>query len=81
MTLSDAEAKLEAAILAYSRAVEEGGTLLTGWVVVGEFMDADGTPLLSAWASRGLPYWRINGLIDAASDVVAYEYEEEEDLD
>jgi hypothetical protein len=78
MTLSEAESQLESAILAYAQATEEPCSLLTGWVLVGEFMDPDGTPLLSAYASRGLPYWRINGMIEAGSAVICYDCEDED---
>ncbi len=80
MSLEDAEANLERAILEYAQAAEGGASLLTGWVVIGEFMDADGVPELLAYAARSLPYWRIDGMIDAASDVIVYETEDE-DLD
>jgi hypothetical protein len=80
MTFDEAEANLEKAILAFEKAATGEGSLLTGWVLIGEFMDSDGMPRLSAWAADGLPYWRIDGMIDAASDIVVYETEDE-DLD
>jgi hypothetical protein len=80
MTLPEAEAQLEEAILAYAKAIDEESTLLTGWVIVGEFMDFNGVPMLLAWASRGLPYWRIHGMIDSGSHMIAYDFEDE-DLD
>ena len=78
MTLEEAEANLERAILDYAQTAEERTALLTGWVIIGEFMDADGTPELLAYAARSLPYWRIDGMIDAASDAIAYETEDED---
>jgi hypothetical protein len=80
MTVPEAEAQLEEAIRTYAKVMDESCILLTGWVLVGEFMDEDGNPLLASWASRGLPYWRINGMIDAAADAIEYSYEDE-DLD
>lgn len=77
MTFDEAEANLERAILDYAQAAEERASLLTGWVMIGEFMDNDGTPELLAYAARSLPYWRINGMIEAAPDTIAYDYEDE----
>lgn len=78
MTFDEVEANLERAILEYTQVVEERPMLLTGWVVIGEFMDADGVPELLPYAARALPYWRINGMIEAAPDAIAYEREGED---
>jgi hypothetical protein len=79
MSHKDAEGELENAITGFERETGSGAALLTGWVVVAEFMDPDGTPRLETWAAEGMPYWRINGMINAASDEVFYleEYDDE----
>jgi hypothetical protein len=85
MTDKDAEEALEQAIIRYEHAMAETPALLTGWVLIGEFMDANGVPHLSTYAANTLPYWRVNGMIQAASDEIVYigfdeiedEYEDE----
>lgn len=78
VTFDEAEQALENAIMHYERTVEGEGAILTGWVIVGEFLDHGGQPHLAAYAARGLPFWRIDGLIEAAPTAIAYmeEYEE-----
>lgn len=71
--------RLEAAMLAYLRENYEGVALLTGWVLVAEIMDADAVPDLVGFAAENMPYWKINGLIDAGRDVI--EYGEYADID
>lgn len=78
MANETAEQMLEQAILNYARVsgVEHG--MLTGWVIVAESVDEEGVPALNAYASQGLPHWRINGMIDAAPEQIYYLSEDEE---
>lgn len=70
--IEQAARNLEQALVEYERAFEGEGSLLTGWVVIAEFLTREGTPHLSSYAARGLPYWRIDGMIDAARDAIGY---------
>lgn len=81
MAFSDEEAALEQAIIAMERHLEGDGVLLTGWVVVAEFVDENGDPMLAGYARSNMPYWRINGLLDAGPEALAYaeEWDEEDD--
>lgn len=74
--LYDAEKQIENAILAYEKESEGEGVLLTGWVVVAEWINTDGEPELSAFAREGLPYWRINALLEAAPYEIIYDDED-----
>ena len=78
VTEDQAEQNLEQALVEYERAVDGEGTLITGWVVVAEFLTREGVPHLAAYASRGLPYWRIDGMIEAAHSTIAYAVEDED---
>ena len=78
VTLNEAEQALENAIMQYERVSEGDGAILMGWVVIGEFLDHDGHPHLAAYAAQGLPFWRIDGLIEAAPTAIAYMEEFEE---
>jgi hypothetical protein len=69
----DAESALEQAIRAYDKQTDGTGALLTGWVVVAEWIDEHGDPNLTAFAREGMPYWRINALIDAAPMEIVYD--------
>lgn len=79
VTLDEAERNLENAIADYEKAANGIGTILTGWVVAAEFIDGDGHPYLAAFAGRGMPFWRIDGLIDAAPRAILYSEELEDD--
>jgi hypothetical protein len=79
VSLDDAERALENAIVEYEKATNEVGKILVGWVVAAEFMDEDGQPYLAAYAARGMPFWRIDGLIDAAPHAILYMEEVEDD--
>lgn len=68
----DAERMLEQAIIAHDRQIDGGNAILTGWVLIGEWIDADGQPAMSAYAREGMPYWRIDGLLSAAPDQFGY---------
>lgn len=74
---SDEEAALELAILAMEKSQQGDGVLLTGWVLIAEFIDEDGDPVLAGYARSNMPYWRINGMLDAGP--IAMEYAEEWD--
>ena len=79
MANESAEELLEQAILNYSRASDDRSAMLTAWIVVGEFIDAEGELRLVAYASQGLPFWRIDGMLNAAADAIEYTLEEEEE--
>ena len=82
MDSQESESALEVALVALERANEGDGMLLTGWIVIAEFIDGDGNPLLSGFARTGMPYWRIDGLIDNATDALCYvEVDDSEELD
>lgn len=68
------------AIQAYLHDDYENAALLAGWVVVAEFVTTEGESSLTAFASDGLPYWRINGMLDAAPYEMGY-VDEDEELD
>ena len=72
--------RVDAAILAHLKAEYENAALLAGWVVVAEFITTEGDPDITAFAADGLPYWRVNGLLDAAPYEMGY-VEEDEELD
>jgi len=75
----DAEKMIEDAIRAYDADTDSGNALLLGWVVVAEWIDENGDPAISAFAREGMPYWRIDGLMSAAPETLAYiEYEDDE---
>lgn len=76
--LYDAEQRVENAIRSLEDEAGGEGVLITGWVVVAEFIDADGSPTLSAYAREGMPYWRINSLVDCAPLEMIYD---EDDFD
>lgn len=78
--LFDVEKRIEEAIRAYDRECnpEDYNALLIGWVVVAEWIDADGEPNLSAFAREGMPSWRINGLLEAGPSTIAYDEEDED---
>lgn len=76
------EDAIEQAILAYLREVYEDPAIVTGWVIVAEFVDSKGVPDLHAFAASGMPYWKINGMLDAAPAEIAYhddDYDDEDD--
>lgn len=77
-SLFDAEQRIEHAIRAYDDEIDGDNALLMGWVIVAEWIDANGDPNLTAFAREGMPYWRINALIDAAPAEILYD---EEDFD
>lgn len=74
----DAEVAVENAIRSYDQHVGTGNALLTGWVVVAEWIDSNGDPNLSAFAREGMPYWRINALLEAAPYEIVYADDEDD---
>lgn len=70
---------LEQAMLVYVREGQEGVALITGWAIVAEIMSTDGVPDVVAFAADGMPYWRINGLLDAAPEAMHYDFDYEDD--
>lgn len=76
--MPDAVDAVESAVTSYLREDYDDAAILTGWVVVAEYMSSDGVPCLAAFAAEGMPYWKINGLIDAGPFEIAYEDEDEE---
>lgn len=78
MANESAEQMLEQSILNYAQLSDDVHGMLTGWVVIAEFVDSEGVPKLGAYASSGLPYWRIDGMINAAPDEISYLTEDEE---
>ena len=77
----EGESLLEATMLKYLRGIYEDPAIITGWVVVAEFVDSKGTPDLHAFATTGMPYWKINGMLEAAPHEIAYSDEDDEDED
>lgn len=73
------ETQIDNAVMTYLREVYENPAILTGWVIVAEFMNTEGTPDLAAFASAGMPYWKINGMIEAAPHEMEYAYEDEDE--
>lgn len=76
----DAETQIENAIKAYELESGGDGLLITGWVVVAEWIDENGDATLSAFARERMPYWRIDALLDAGPDALVYE-DWDEDID
>jgi len=73
------EDAVNAAITQYLHADYENAALVTGWIVVAEFMTTEGTPDITAFAAAGMPYWKINGMLDAAPNEMEYAYEDEDE--
>jgi hypothetical protein len=73
------EHQIDQAVMKHLREVYEDPAILTGWVIVAEFVDSNGTPDLAAFASTGMPYWKINGMIEAAPHEMEYAYEDEDE--
>jgi len=69
----DAETIVENAIRAYDREMDGDGAILTGWVIIAEWINEDGQPDLTAFAREGMPYWRINALVEAAPMEIVYD--------
>lgn len=72
MTPEKAERELEDAILRFEQARDGVGAILTGWVIVAEYVDSDGAPHLAAYSASDMPYWRVDGLLDAAPSAMLY---------
>lgn len=76
--LFDAETLIERAIKAYEKQTGGDGELLTGWVVVAEWIDANGDANLTAFARERMPHWRINALLEEAPFQIVYEDEDDD---
>lgn len=79
MSKLEGESLIEEAILRYLREVYEDPAIITGWVIVAEFVDSKGNPDLHAFACTGMPYWKINGMLEAAPNEIAYSDEDDDD--
>lgn len=77
--LFDAETLIERAIKAYEKEVGGDGELLTGWVVVAEWVDAHGDPELTAFARERMPHWRISSLLEEAPFHIIYDDDDDDD--
>jgi len=75
----EGEPAVESAILGYLRQVYEDPAIITGWVVVAEFVDRSGEPELHAFAASNMPYWKINGMLDAGPAAMNYSDDDDED--
>lgn len=74
-----AQDALESAILRQLQDEYEDAAIVTGWVVVAEFMTTGGTPDIHAFAAEHMPYWKINGMLDAAPHEMAYVFDDEDE--
>jgi len=73
---------IESAVMMHLQQEYENAAILTGWVVIAEFMTAEGNPAIYAFAADHMPYWKVNGMLDAAPHEMGYMYAgEEEDED
>lgn len=77
--LFDAETLIENAIKAYDKETDGDGALLTGWVIVAEWVDSNGDPNLTAFARQRMPYWRIQALLDEAPHQIVYDTDDDDD--
>jgi len=48
----------------------EGPVMITGWVAVVEYLDADGDHRLGAFASD-IPEWRVHGMLTSGGELLA----------
>ena len=69
---------IEKGILQVLQDEYENAAIVTGWVIVAEFMTTDGTPDIHAFAADHMPYWKINGMLDAAPHEMGYAYDDED---
>lgn len=69
---------------AFSSLIEhEGPLMVTSWVTMVEYIDAEGCARLGAYSSE-MPPWRMNGIIEAGREMLADEFlydEEYEDYE
>ena len=72
------DAGVEAMLLTHVQQYYDNVALITGWIVVAEVMSVEGVPSLAAFASEGMPYWKINGMLEAAPFEIEYADEDEE---
>lgn len=57
---------------------EDGPVIVTGWVVVAEYIDGDGSANVAAWASDDPP-WRTAGLLQVGHELLDTAIGPEED--
>lgn len=69
---------IEKGILQVLQDEYENAAIVTGWVIVAEFMTSEGTPDIHAFAADHMPYWKINGMLDAAPYEMGYAYDDED---
>lgn len=55
-------------------AEESNPIMVTGWMLIAEYMQADGSVQLGAFCSD-MPPWRLSGLMDAGTDALYAQYE------
>lgn len=70
---------VEAAVLRQLQEEYENAAIVTGWVIVAEFMTSEGAPDIHAFAADHMPYWKINGMLDAAPHEMVYAYDDEDE--
>lgn len=62
-TASEAIAQFRDALDNLGKFLNDEGTLLTGWALACEWMDANGDVWMTAHADRSTPPWRAHGLM------------------
>ena len=70
---------LEGAVLKHLQSEFENAAILTGWIVVAEFMTAEGNPAMYAFAADHMPYWKVNGMLEAAPHEMGYVYDDQDE--
>lgn len=74
-----AQGALEDAVLKHLQNEFDNAAILTGWIVVAEFMTTEGEPDIYAFAAPGMPYWKVNGMLEAAPHEMGYVYDDEDE--
>lgn len=77
--LFDAETLIENAIKSYDKETGGDGALLTGWVVIAEWIDSNGDANLTAFARERMPHWRINALLEEAPFHIVYDTDDDDE--
>ena len=70
---------IEKGILQVLQDEYENAAIVTGWVIVAEFMTTEGTPDIHAFAAEHMPYWKVNGMLEAAPHEMGYVYDDEDE--
>ena len=76
--LYDTETLIEKAIKAYDKDTGGDGALLTGWIVLAEWVDANGDPNLTAFARERMPYWRIKAILEEGPYLIVYDTDDDD---